>query len=157
LAVRDLARVETTELHIEKAIDLTDKQSRLAGLVGAEDAVLIVVSGDVTIGVDLAKLKDDDVEMDERASVAHVRLPCPEILDVRLDEKATYVVARTGTSFAERGERIIPRARAEVIATIERAARETDAVERAKHGAERQVRVLLSRLGIERVSVVWRT
>src|SRR5687768_8123922 len=28
-AVRDLARLETTEVHVEKVIDLTDRQSRL--------------------------------------------------------------------------------------------------------------------------------
>src|SRR5688572_5318956 len=30
-AVRDLARLETTELHVEKVIDLSDRQSRLFG------------------------------------------------------------------------------------------------------------------------------
>src|SRR5258706_16333428 len=37
MAVKDLARLETNELHMEKEIDLTDKQSRFFGLIGATD------------------------------------------------------------------------------------------------------------------------
>ncbi len=32
-AVRDLARLETAEVHVEKVVDLTDRQSRFFGLI----------------------------------------------------------------------------------------------------------------------------
>src|SRR5882672_7185826 len=51
MAVRDLARLETNELHMEKVIDLTDKQSKFFGLVDTADAILLVAAGDVTIGI----------------------------------------------------------------------------------------------------------
>src|SRR3954451_8813318 len=38
MSVRDLARLETTEMHIEKVVDLTDKQSRFFGLLETTDA-----------------------------------------------------------------------------------------------------------------------
>src|SRR5215468_9774571 len=66
VAVRDLARLETTELHIEKVIDLTDTQSRFFGLVEGTDAILLVAAGDVTVGVDLGKVLDDDVTFDPK-------------------------------------------------------------------------------------------
>src|SRR6266487_3513679 len=47
MAVRDLARLETNELHMEKVIDLTDKQSRLFGLIDTSDAILLIAAGDV--------------------------------------------------------------------------------------------------------------
>src|ERR1041384_70788 len=58
MAVRDLARLETNELHMEKVIDLTDKQSRFFGLIDTTDAILLIAAGDVTIGIDLTKMGD---------------------------------------------------------------------------------------------------
>src|SRR5262245_19690928 len=56
MSVRDLARLETNELHMEKVVDLSDKQSRFFGLFDSTDAILLVAAGDVTIGIDLKKL-----------------------------------------------------------------------------------------------------
>src|SRR5215471_12066705 len=56
MAVRDLARLETNELHMEKVVDLTDKQSRFFGMLDSTDAILLVAAGDVTVGIDLKKL-----------------------------------------------------------------------------------------------------
>src|SRR5262245_31535653 len=50
LAVHDLARLETAQVHVEKVIDLTDRQSRFFGLVEGEDAILLVAAGDATLG-----------------------------------------------------------------------------------------------------------
>ena len=50
MAVKDLARLETNELHLEKVIDLTDKQSRFFGLVDTTDAILLIAAGDVDRG-----------------------------------------------------------------------------------------------------------
>src|SRR5262249_5617783 len=60
VAARELSRVEALDLHFEKVIDLTETQSRLFGLVDATDAILLVAAVDVTMGVDLGKLRDDD-------------------------------------------------------------------------------------------------
>ena len=68
----------TTELHVEKVIDLNDKQSTLFGLIDANDAMLLVASGDVTLGVDLSKLGDGDVSMDPTTHIAKLRLPPPQ-------------------------------------------------------------------------------
>src|SRR5256885_15388509 len=84
MAVKDLARLETNELHLEKVIDLTDKQSRLFGLIDTSDAILMVTAGDVTIGIDLTKLGEDDVSVDHEKGTARVVLPAPEVLSVRL-------------------------------------------------------------------------
>src|SRR6185436_2245023 len=75
MAVRDLARLETNELHMEKVIDLTDKQSRFFGLIDTADAILMVTAGDVTIGIDLTKLEDADVSVDRERGTARVVLP----------------------------------------------------------------------------------
>jgi hypothetical protein len=153
-AVRDLARLETTELHIEKVIDLTDKQSAFFGLITGEDTVLLVAVGEVSVGVDLSKLSVEDVQVDGAGGV-RVRLPEPEVFRVYLDDAHTYVYKRTTTLFARRNEQLESRARVEAVAAVERAARETDALERSKRVADRQVRTLLEKLGFKSIDVRW--
>src|SRR5690606_33241907 len=63
-ALQRLARLEGAALHLERVIDLQEKQSRFFGLVEAKDAILLIAAGDVTAGIDLAGLKADDIVID---------------------------------------------------------------------------------------------
>jgi len=156
MSVRDLARLKTNELHMEKVIDLTDKQSRLFGLVAASDAILLVAAGDVTVGVDLTKLGEGDFEVDRATGAARLTLPLPEILSVRLDEEHTYVYKRTTGLLAERNEQLESKARQEAVRAIDQAAREGDVMEKARKQAERQLGDLLQKFGVTRVTIGWR-
>jgi hypothetical protein len=155
VAIHDVARLETTELHLEKVIDLTDRQSRFFGLVEATDAILLVAVGDVTIGIDLSKVAESDISFDPQTRAARVRLPEPQILSSRLDEKSSYVYTRSTSLLARRNEQLESRARQEAIAAIERAAREADVMGRAKEQAERQLRSLITGVGASRVDFAW--
>jgi hypothetical protein len=156
LAIRDISRLETTELHFEKVIDLTDKQSRFYGLVEGTDAILLVAVGRVTIGVDLSKVTADDISFDPESKAARLRLPAPEILSSSLDEKKTYVYTRDTSLLAKRNESLETRARQEAVAAIEKAAREADVTSRAKAQAEKQLTLLVTELGASRVEISWR-
>jgi len=156
MSVKDLARLETNELHMEKVIDLTDKQSRLFGLVDTSDAILMVAAGDVTVGVDLSKLEASDVEVDRERGTARLTLPPPEILSVRLDEKHTYVYSRKTGLLAERNEQLESKARQEALRAIEEAARNGDIMEKARRQAERQLQLLFEKFGVSRTTIGWR-
>ena len=156
MAVKDLARLETNELHLEKVIDLTDKQSRFFGLVETADAILLVAAGDVTVGIDLTKLSASDVEVDREAGTARLTLPPPEILSVRLDEQHTYVYRRTTGVLAERNEQLESKARQEALRAIEEAARHSDVMEKARRQAERQLQQLFEKFGVTRTTIGWR-
>lgn len=156
LAIRDLSRLETTEVHVEKVVDLTDRQSRFFGLVQATDALLLVAVGHVTIGVDLARLGEGDITMDPETGVARITLPAPEVFSTRLDEDATYVYTRSTSLLARRNEQLEARARKEATVAIEKAALEGDAMSRARAQAERQITALAMRLGAKRVEVRFR-
>ncbi|HTN88221.1 MAG TPA: DUF4230 domain-containing protein [Sorangium sp.] len=156
IAIRDLARLETTEVHVEKVVDLADRQSRLFGLVQATDALLLVAVGHVTIGVDLARLGEDDIAMDPETGVARLTLPAPEVFSTRLDEEETYVYTRSTSLLARRNEQLESRARKEATAAIEKAALEGNVMARAKAQAERQIRALATQLGAKRVEIRWR-
>ena len=155
-AVRDLSRLETSELHLEKVIDLTDKQSRFFGLVAATDAILLVAAGDVTIGVDLAKVGENDFVVDRRTGTAELTLPPPEMLAVRLDEERTYVYRRATGLLAKRDEQLESKARQEAVRAIGEAAAQPDVMDKARKQAERQVRQLLEKFGVSDVRIGWR-
>jgi hypothetical protein len=156
MAIKDLARLETNELHLEKVIDLTDKQSRFFGLVDTSDAILLVAAGDVVVGIDLGKLQASDVEIDRETGTAKLTLPEPEILSVRLDEKHTYVYRRTTGVLAERNEQLESKARYEALRAIEDAARHGDVMEKARRQAERQLQQLFEKFGVSRTTIGWR-
>ncbi len=156
MSVRDLARLETNELHMEKVIDLSDKQSRLFGLIDTSDAILLIAAGDVTVGIDLTKLQASDVEIDRQTGTARLTLPPPEILSVRLDEQHTYVYRRKTGLLAERNEQLEAKARQEALHAIEEAARNTDIMEKARRQAERQLQQLFEKFGVSRTTIGWR-
>lgn len=156
VAVRDVARLETNELHLEKVIDLSDKQSQFFGLIEATDAILLVATGDVVVGVDLSKLAEDDVSIDPKTKVARLTLPAPQIFSSHLDEGRTYVYTRSTSVTARRNEQLETKARQAAVAAIEKAARESDVMIRAKAQAEKELRSLAVGLGASNVVITWK-
>ena len=153
VAVRDLARLESAQYHVERVIDLRDRQQRLFGLVEAEDAILMVAAGEVTAGVDLTKLEDGDVVVDPEAGTAEIVLPPPEVLITRLDNDRTYVHTRETDALARRSETLETRARQEAERTLRDSALEGGILDRASRNAEQTVEVLVRSLGYDQVTV----
>jgi hypothetical protein len=156
VATKDLSRLQTSELHVEKVVDLTDKQEALFGMVQGTDNVLLVAVGEVAIGVDLGKLADGDVTLDPKSKAAHFRLPAPEIFSSRLDENATYVYSRQTSMFAKRNEQLETRARQEAQNTIRKQADTEESKSRAKGQAEKILRQLATGLGASSVTFDWK-
>lgn len=156
VAIRDVARLETNELHLEKVIDLSDKQSQFFGLIEATDAILLVATGDVVVGVDLSKMEEGDVSVDPKSKVASITLPAPQIFSSHLDESKTYVYTRSTSMTARRSDHLETKARQEAVAAIERAARESDVMIRARGQAEKELRSLAMGLGASSVVVTWK-
>jgi hypothetical protein len=156
VAVRDLARLVTAEVHVEKVIDLTDTQSHMFGLVQVTDAILLVAVGQATLGVDLSKLTEADISMAPDGKTATLHLPAPEVFQAGLDENATYVYTRTTSVLAKRNEQLETRARREAVAAIRKAADTPEMKGRAKTQAEKQITSLVRQLGAERVQIIWK-
>jgi hypothetical protein len=153
LAVRDLARLESVEYHVERVIDLRDRQSLLFGLIKTQDAILFVAVGQVTAGVDLGELQAEDVTVDRATATASVRLPPARVLSTRLDNERSWVFARTTDVLAQRREDLETRARQEAERTLEQSAVEGGILDRARTNAERTVEALVRSLGYITVSV----
>ena len=157
VAVRDLARLESAEYHIERVIDLRDRQSRLFGLIRTQDAILFVAVGQVTAGVDLTELVDGDVTVDREAGTAVIVLPPARVLSTRLDNERSWVYARSTDVLAQRKEDLETRARQEAERTLEQSAVEGGILERARTNAERTIATFVRSLGYTSVSVTSRT
>ena len=156
VSMRQLALLQTSSFHMERVIDLRDKQSQLFGLVHAEDAILLVAAGDVTAGVDLSTLRDDDVVVDAAKHSVRIMLPPAQILSATLDNQRTYVHTRRTDALAKRQETLETRARQEAERTLRDAAIAGGILERARDGAERAVRGLARSLGFESVELSFR-
>jgi len=153
LAVRDLARIESVSFHMERVIDLTEKQSRLFGLIESQDAILLVAVADVSAGIDLGKLAASDVDADPKTRYVRVRLPAPEIFHVTFDKEHTYVHSRNTDLLARRKENLETKARNEAESALLDAAREAGILQRAGENARRVVEGLARSLGYEDVEV----
>lgn len=155
VAVRALARLESAEYHMERVVDLKQRQDLLFGLVHADDAILLIASGDVTAGVDLAKLRDGDITVEPRARRVQMRIPAPEVFSVRIDNNRTYVQNRKTDLLAQRNEQIESRARQIAESSIRQAALETGILERARSSAAQTLTMLARSLDYDHVDVVW--
>lgn len=155
VAIKDLSRLECTEVQVEKVVDLSDRQN-VFGLLETEDALLLVAAGSAIIGVDFDKMQPGDASFNEETRTAKLRLPAPELLSSRLDPDNTYVYRRETGVLAKRNEQLETRGRKEAINAVERAAKTPEAMERAKRQAERQLTALLLQLGAKKVEITWR-
>lgn len=153
VAVRDLQRLESAELHFERVIDARNEETHLFGLVHAEDALLLVAAGDVVAGVDLSELREGDVEVDWTHKSAKVTLPPAKVFSSRLDNAKTYVHSRSVDTLAHRKESLESEARATAEKELAKAATDAGILDRANGNAARTVENLVRALGFERVEV----
>ena len=156
VAVQDLARLESASFHMERVLDVTDKQSRLFGLLQTEDALLLVAAADVTAGVDLQKLSSTDVIVDAEKNSATLTLPAPEVFHAELDNSKTYVHTRHTGALASRQENLETRARQEAERSLVDAALQAGLLNRASDNAKHAVEGLVRGLGYEHVEVTVR-
>jgi Protein of unknown function (DUF4230) len=155
-AIRDLATLESASYHMERVIDLRDRQSHMFGLFESQDAILLVASADVVAGIDLQGMRDGDVTFDELKRTAWITLPQPIVLSARLDSDKTYVHARSTDPLAVPAKTLETRARVEAERTLREAALEAGILGRARDNAALTIKTLLHSLGFDHVEVAFR-
>lgn len=154
--VRELSRLEGVSYHVERVVDLKDEQRTLFGMVAASDAILLVASGEVVAGVDLAQLRPEDVVVAPDQHSVTVRLPPAEVFSARLDNARTYVHSRKVDLLAQRDETLESRARQAAEQTLRAAAEDSGIVQRAEESVARTVKSLVRSLGYADVTIDFR-
>jgi hypothetical protein len=155
-AIRDLATLEAATYHIERVIDLRERQSHAFGLFESEDALLLVAAADIVAGVDLTTMGDGDIRFDRERNTAQITLPPPTVLWARLDNERTYVHTRKTDALALRAETLETRARVEAERALREAALEAGLLTRARTNAARTIKTLVESLGYDHVEVTFR-
>lgn len=141
--IRSLARLETAQYSMEKIITAEAGQGELGFLFG--DKLLFVAHGKVIAGLDLEKLKPEDLWVQN--GVLYVRLPSAEIFMVTLDNDLSYVYDRE-TGILRRGEiHLETLARQAAVREIEKAAIADGILDWAKLNAESYLGRLFRSLG----------
>ena len=94
--VQTLSELVTVKYVIEKTEVWNDPpKNLLAQFVAGENHILLVARGIVKAGVDLSKLKTENLQVNEKAKTIVVILPPAVVTDAYLDDKETKVIERT--------------------------------------------------------------
>lgn len=147
--IQDLDRLATVRW--TESVPVT-RESGGTGLerVFTGERVLLIASGDVEAGIDLARIGEEDVTVE--GETVTIRLPEPEIFSASLDEGETGVYDRDLSPLNLRpDDALVEEARDEAVERIEAAARENGILEQAETNAEDSIRAFVSALGFEEV------
>jgi hypothetical protein len=141
--IRSLARLETIQFTVEKVITAEEGQGSLKFLFG--DKLLFVGHGTVIAGVDMARMRPEDIWVKDQ--VLYVRLPRAEIFLVDIDNEKSYVYNRE-TGILTKGDTNLERsARIAAEEAINKAALDENILDMAQQNAESYMSRLLRSLG----------
>lgn len=145
--VQGLARLETIQYSVEKVVTVEQGQGVFGFAFG--DRLLFVGHGIVIAGIDLQKLKPEDLSLQN--GVLYVRLPPAEIFVATLDNGKSYVYDRE-TGILTHGNRDLETtARQAAEAQIRQAALDDGILEIARRNAEMFLDRFFESLGYEEV------
>lgn len=150
--IRALNRLETTSASIEKVITAEQGGSAFYNFF-AGDKLLLVAHGDVIAGIDLSKMRPEDMQVSEDGKSATVNLPPPEILVSRLDNEKTHVYDRDTGIFTQGNPGLESEARRVAEQQILQAACEDGILKRAADEGKRSIENLVKAFGIDSVTV----
>lgn len=150
--VRDLNRLETASMHVVNVSTITQSYKLVPNTLGGDELTLFA-SGDVIAGIDLSRLAPTDIRRDPDGTVV-VKLPRPEILVTRLDNRETKVVNRKTGLFRRSDPDLESHARQYAETGIRKEALNKGILQMAGSNGETRLAQFIGALGIERVRFV---
>lgn len=145
--VNALSRLETASYTVEKIITAESGQGAFGFLFG--DRLILVAHGQVIAGVDLSKMREEDIIVSQDGTVT-VKLPPAEVLVVALDNQKSYIYDRD-TGIIGMNPALETEARRAAEQEILNAALEDGILEMAQRNAEVYLRQLILALGFKQV------
>lgn len=141
--VRALARLETIQYSIEKVITGETGSGTFQSLFG--DKILFVGHGTVIAGIDMEKLRPEDMRFEN--GVLTVRLPAAEIFIATLDNEKSYVYDRETGILAKPDVNLETLVRQRAEEEIRKAALEDGILQQAQTNAEAYLFKFFAALG----------
>jgi hypothetical protein len=150
--VRELNRLETATMRVVSVSTIKQTYDLIPNAL-AGDELTLYSAGDVIAGVDLSLLNPDDVHREPNGTIV-VRLPPPQLLVSRLDNRASHVIDRRTGVFRRADIGMEGRARQYAEQNIRNEAVHRGILPLAQQNAEARVAELLHTLGAVRVRFV---
>lgn len=148
--IQRLQRLETVVYSMEKIVTGTQDNAYLPKFLGG-DRILLIVHGEVTAGIDLAKLDAAKIKIDGRS--IEIELPPAEIFSTRIDNQRTRVYSRETGLFSTPDPNLESEARREAERQIGQSAIESGILATAADNGRANVTGLLEALGFQSVVV----
>ena len=139
--VQTLAQLVTVKYVMEKVVVYED----VKWFPGGDNRVLMIAHGVVKAGVDLEKLKPEDIEITE--TKVKIRLPAAQITDCYLDDKQTQVIERTTGLLRTFDKDLEQTARKIAVDDVRRGARSAGIMKDADERARVQLEKLFQQMG----------
>ena len=146
--IQSLAQLVTVKYVFEKVVRLDDVKWY------GQNRLLMVAHGIAKAGVDLQKLKPEDVQI--RGDKLTLLLPKPQVLDVYLDENKTEVIERSTGILREFDQQMEQDARRQAIEEIRKAARASGILKDAEERTKLQLLSLGRVAGFTEVEMKWK-
>ncbi len=137
--IQQLERLETVRFYMDKIVSGEHESPYLPEFL-AGDRLLLIVHGEVIAGIDLGKVKADDIIVRDQSVT--VRIPKAEVFIVRIDNERTRVYSRATGLFS----RVDPNLETEVRRAAERQLREAAMEEGVLKIADKNAHATLTRL-----------
>jgi hypothetical protein len=159
-SIQDISRFEAASGNFQVVVDL-EKDTKFLPDAIRGSRTLYVGAGSVDAYVDLGKVGDDDVRVNEDRTSATLRLPHAALGEPALDPERSYAVSkqrglldRLGDLFSDNpnGEQAVQKLAVRHIAD---AAKESGLTERAETNTSQMLKNLLRSLGFEEVRVTY--
>lgn len=152
--IQKLSRLESVVYSLDTVVE-GNKSSPMFPDLLAGDRLLLVVHGQSIAGIDLAKLKPEDVKITEQTSGRSIKvnLPASELFVTTLDNQHTRVYARSTGLLVPVDQNLESETRAKAQDQLQKAALSDGILDTARKNARATVTTLLYSLGFSQVDV----
>jgi hypothetical protein len=147
--IQQLQRLETVVYAMDQVV--TEERSTALPAMLAGDRILLIVHGEVVAGVDLSKLRPQDVSV--HGKQVRIKLPAAEIFSTRMDNQRTRVYSRETGLLSTADPQLESEARRRAERQLTAAALQEGILNNASQNAKNTVTALLRSLGFEEVNV----
>lgn len=152
--IQRLNRLETVVYSLDTVVEGAHSSPVLPDLI-AGDRILLVVHGQSIAGIDLSKLKPEDVRITDNNGVRsiHVTLPASELFLTTIDNRHTRVYARSTGLFVPADPNLETETREKAQDQLQKTALSDGILDTARKNARATVTTLLYGLGFQKVDV----
>jgi hypothetical protein len=149
--IQRLSRLETVVYSLDTVMEGSKSSAVLPDLL-AGDRILLIVHGESIAGIDLSKLRSEDVRINGRS--IRVTLPASELFITSIDNQRTRVYARSTGLLTSADRNLESETRARAQAQLQKEALNDGILDAARKNARATITTLLYGLGFQHVDVM---